>query len=95
MTHRGAVEASIQKSVGLCVALDAATDPVAGGRGCKVGVNLHREQGEYTPTNSHGNRTLFDIWTWGGSILDQLANVRHWDGVGGRRERQSRRSRIA
>ncbi len=46
--------------------------PVARGPGCKVGVNLHRAQDEYTPANSHGSRTLFVIWTWGKAILDQL-----------------------
>lgn len=48
---------------------------MARGRGCKVGVNLHREQDEYTPANSRGNRTLFVISTWGRAILDQLADV--------------------
>lgn len=48
---------------------------MARGRGCKVGVNLHREQDEYTPANSHGNRTLFVISTWGRAILNQLVDV--------------------
>lgn len=48
---------------------------VARGRGCKVGVNLHQEQDEYTPANSKGNRTLFVIWIWGKVILDQLVYV--------------------
>lgn len=45
------------------------------GRGCKVGVNLHREQDEYTTANFYGNRTLFVIWAWGKAVLDQLVDV--------------------
>lgn len=48
---------------------------MARGRGCKVGVNLYREQDECALANSHGNRTLFVIWTWGRAILNQLVDV--------------------